>query len=117
MPDEEHRLRGPDDPILRLFVSEPLLPPDTSQINNLSTQDDKNQTMGFLKDPNNVFRWMKDFRHCTLKHGVHTKLLDNMTVILATGFPYLSAEGLRKMSEEEYDEIITNIEILPGSKQ
>jgi hypothetical protein len=30
MPDEEYRLRGPDDPILRLFVSEPLLPPDTS---------------------------------------------------------------------------------------
>jgi hypothetical protein len=101
MPDEEHRLRGPDDPILRLFVSEPLLPPDTSQINNSSTKDDKNQKMGFLKNPKKVFRWMKDFRHCILSHGVHTKLLDDMTVILGTGSPYLTAEGLRKKSEEE----------------
>jgi hypothetical protein len=101
MPDEEHRLRGPDDPILRLFVSEPLLPPDTSQINYSSTKDDKNQTMGFLKHPNNVFRWMNDMRHCTLKHGVHGNILDDMTMILAKGSPYLTVEGLNKMSEEE----------------
>jgi hypothetical protein len=101
MPDEEHQLRGPDDPILRLFVSEPLLPPDTSQINNFSTQDEKNQTMGFLKDPKNVFKFMKDFRHCTLTHGVHTKVLDDLTEILAAGSPYLTAEGLKAKTEEE----------------
>jgi hypothetical protein len=44
---------------------------------------------------------MNDMRHCTLSHGVHTELLDAMTVILATGSPYLTVEGLNKMSEEE----------------
>jgi hypothetical protein len=101
MPDEEHRLRGPDDPIIRIFESEPLLPPGTSQINNFSTLDDETGTIRFLKDPKNVFKWMQDIRHCTLQHGVHTKVLDDMIKLLAKGAPYLSADSLRGKTEEE----------------
>jgi hypothetical protein len=101
MPDEEHRLRGPNDPILRIFVSEPLLPPDTSQINNFSTQDDENGTTRFLKDPKNIFKWMQDMRDCTLKHGIHIKTLEDLIKLLAKAAPFLTAESLSGKTEEE----------------
>ena len=110
MPDEEHHLLGPDDSFLSFFVSEPLLPPDTSNIYTDSTQDNKNHRLGFLRHPKNLWQWLQDMQKCVRLRGTHLNLLDELTNLITAESPYIDPETFKKKTDEEKDEFVSMLQ-------